>query len=108
MTDLPGKQCPEIPSPYPITQEHPLLIRSSVELFHFIETHHITESQAQSIFSLVVAAIWYLDSVGLVHGDIKDENIPIDENLNVKLTDFGSVATKSSDTFHGNNRLRIP
>lgn len=39
-----------------------------------------------------MSAISYMHSKGLLHGDIKDENILIDENGRVKLIDFGSAS----------------
>ena len=66
------------------------LIRSH-DLFEFIEMHnHLDEQTAKIIFKQIVSVIFHLNSIGIVHSDIKDENILIDEYYNVKIIDFGS------------------
>ncbi|KAG6899314.1 hypothetical protein C0993_011284 [Termitomyces sp. T159_Od127] len=68
--------------------------RPSHDLFECIEqSEHkrLSEKQARYVFSQVVDAVCYLDSQGITHRDIKDENIVIDHNLKVKLIDFGSA-----------------
>ncbi|KAI8580231.1 hypothetical protein K450DRAFT_238756 [Umbelopsis ramanniana AG] len=66
--------------------------RSSCDLFECIEQHQkFTEDQARRIVKQIVDCIKYLYSRGICHRDLKDENIVIDENFEVKLIDFGSA-----------------
>ncbi|CAA7263166.1 unnamed protein product [Cyclocybe aegerita] len=68
--------------------------RASHDLFECIEQSEckrLTESQARYVFAQVVDAVEYLEGLGITHRDIKDENLVIDQNLKVKLIDFGSA-----------------
>lgn len=60
--------------------------RPSHDLFECIEqTKHkrLPERQAQYIMAQVVEAVFYLNSHGICHRDIKDENLVIDKNFKV-------------------------
>jgi len=68
--------------------------RPSHDLFECIEQSkdkRLSENQARFVFAQIVEAVHYLDSQGVTHCDIKDENILVDNYLNVKLVDFGSA-----------------
>jgi hypothetical protein len=65
--------------------------RPSHDLFECIEQSkdkRLSESQARFVFAQVVEAVHYLDSQGVTHCDIKDENILVDGYLNVCFRTF--------------------
>lgn len=60
-------------------------------LHSFIQTNkgRITEQQAYQFFNQILGAVSFLHKNDIIHRDIKPENILLDNNLNVKLSDFG-------------------
>ncbi|KAI9885043.1 MAG: hypothetical protein M1823_003177 [Watsoniomyces obsoletus] len=64
-----------------------------MDLFDYIELRvTMDESECRSIFRQVVNAVHHLHTKALVvHRDIKDENVILDGEGNIKLIDFGSA-----------------
>lgn len=56
-----------------------------------------TKSQVKSIIKQLVNAVLYCHSKGIVHRDMKLENILINDDFQIKLTDFGLSAIKKSE-----------
>ncbi|KAL7751503.1 hypothetical protein RI367_002964 [Sorochytrium milnesiophthora] len=72
--------------------------RQSMDLFECIEAHNkLSENVARKIFKQVASAAYYLLCHGIIHRDIKDENIVVDDKYNVKLIDFGSASFLPKD-----------
>ncbi|KAJ3028020.1 UNVERIFIED_CONTAM: hypothetical protein HDU68_002603 [Siphonaria sp. JEL0065] len=66
----------------------------SKDLFNYIEQKpKMGEGIARLIFKQIAEAVKYLHSKGFVHRDVKDENVIIDDNMRVKLIDFGASST---------------
>jgi len=65
-----------------------------MELFDYIELRvNMEENECRSIFVQVARAIDHLHNKAfVVHRDIKDENVVLDGEGNIKLIDFGSAA----------------
>ena len=63
--------------------------RASHDLFECIEQSpgkRLPEYQAKFVFRQVVEAVWYLNRKGIIHCDIKDENILVDAQLRVRFS----------------------
>ncbi|XP_023330949.1 serine/threonine-protein kinase pim-2 isoform X2 [Eurytemora carolleeae] len=68
-----------------------------ISLFDLIEKNgHLEEEVARWIFLQVTDAIRYLHGVGVLHNDIKDENIMVNKSGEIKLVDFGSACYHSN------------
>lgn len=83
--------------PTPITapaKRPPMGRRASHDLFEAVEHRRFTEEQGRFIFKQIVDAVAYLHRRGIYHRDLKDENIVIDRNLNIKIIDFGSAVVE--------------
>ncbi|KAL2914577.1 serine/threonine protein kinase [Polyrhizophydium stewartii] len=87
---------------------------SSMDLFEFIEANDsLPEVSIKLIFRQVADAVRHLHTLGIVHRDIKDENVVIDPaSLRVSLIDFGSSAfldrAKPFWTFYGTMDFAAP
>lgn len=72
-----------------------------MDLFDYIELRaNMDESECRSIFKQVAQAVHFLHTKALVvHRDIKDENVILDGEGNIKIIDFGSAAYIKSGPF---------
>ncbi|KAJ2706894.1 hypothetical protein FB645_001189 [Coemansia sp. IMI 203386] len=63
---------------------------SGGELFDHILAHkQLKESDACRLFAQLIAGVNYLHASKIVHRDLKLENLLLDRNRNIKITDFG-------------------
>ncbi|KAF8942274.1 hypothetical protein BGZ47_006657 [Haplosporangium gracile] len=79
---------------------------AGMDLFDYIElTPYMTEDEIRAIFRQICDAVYHLHSNKIVHRDIKDENVILDQKGKIQLIDFGSSAYlkegKKFDTFCG-------
>lgn len=60
------------------------------ELFDYIvQRGRMPENEARRFFQQIIAAVEYCHRHKIVHRDLKPENLLLDENMNVKIADFG-------------------
>jgi serine/threonine protein kinase len=70
------------------------------ELFdHVVKSGTISETVAREYFRQLITAVDYIHSLGVVHRDLKNENILLDVSGNLKIIDFGLTNVFQKDCF---------
>lgn len=87
--------------------------QTSFDLFECIDAHYrLPEFAVKKIFKQILSAVQYLNALQIVHRDLKDENIVVDENYDIKIIDFGSAAylpfDEMFDQFNGTMQFASP
>nr|GEZ41988.1 CBL-interacting serine/threonine-protein kinase 14-like [Tanacetum cinerariifolium] len=74
------------------------------ELFSKVSRSRFSEDLSRRYFQQLISAIGYCHSRGVYHRDLKPENLLLDENWNLKVTDFGlssvTELVKSDELLH--------
>ncbi|KAN0094222.1 hypothetical protein V8E51_017406 [Hyaloscypha variabilis] len=71
---------------------------SGGELFDYILNHrYLKDNAARRLFAQLVSGVGYLHKKGIVHRDLKLENLLLDKNRNIIITDFGFANTFNAD-----------
>jgi PAS domain-containing serine/threonine kinase len=86
---------------------------SGMDLFEFIDRRPLMDEKLGCyIFRQIANAVDYLHTLNILHRDIKDENIIIDQHFHIKLIDFGSATFlqegKMFSTFYGTTEYCSP
>lgn len=84
---------------------------SGGELFDYILTHrYLKDPPACRLFAQLVSGVGYLHKKGIVHRDLKLENLLLDRNRNIIITDFGfaNVFDPSDELGELEDRLEDP
>jgi serine/threonine protein kinase len=72
-----------------------------ITLLDAINTYgEFSEEDAKYIFKQIISGLAYLHSKGISHGDIKLENIICNDEMNVKIIDFGFASDSNVQTIH--------
>ncbi|WP_027107551.1 Stk1 family PASTA domain-containing Ser/Thr kinase [Lacticigenium naphthae] len=101
---------PNIVSIYDVgEEENPYIVMEYVEgmdLKKYIhENHPISYKNVLAIMDQVLSAVNYAHEQGIIHRDLKPQNILMDHEGNVKITDFGIAIALSQNSITQTNSL---
>ena len=102
---------PHIVGIYDVGEDHGLQYMvmqyvKGTDLKAYIKKHYpIPLPQVVDIMEQVLSAVATAHAHGIIHRDLKPQNILIDENKNVKITDFGIAVAVSQDSLTQTNTL---
>lgn len=102
---------PHIVGIYDVSEDHGLQYMvmqyvKGTDLKAYIKKHYpIPLPQVIDIMEQVLSAVATAHAHGIIHRDLKPQNILIDENKNVKITDFGIAVAVSQDSLTQTNTL---
>lgn len=78
------------------------------DLLEYIKTNGpVSEPEARQFFRQLVEASEYLHNLDVVHRDLKCENILLDRNKNILLSDFGFARTQPIEYDTGKRKLSM-
>lgn len=73
---------------------------SKGDLYNLIKTYPINELRCKKYIKQLTEAVKYLHSMNIIHRDIKNDNILLFEDDNIKLCDFGwSIITERPQSY---------
>lgn len=102
---------PHIVGIYDVGEDHGLQYMvmqyvKGTDLKDYIKKHYpIPLPQVIDIMEQVLSAVATAHAHGIIHRDLKPQNILIDENKNIKITDFGIAVAVSQDSLTQTNTL---
>ena len=71
------------------------------ELFDYIVAQgKLSETETCKFLMQILSGVEYIHKLNLVHRDLKPENLLLDDNMNIKIVDFGL-----SNIFQENEKL---
>ena len=71
------------------------------ELFEYVaRCGRFSPNVARTYFLMLISALNYMHNQGISHRDVKPENILLDQNFNLKVTDFGFSTYLSRGELH--------
>jgi serine/threonine-protein kinase HSL1 (negative regulator of Swe1 kinase) len=69
------------------------------ELFEYLcEKGRLSTNEALGYFQQIITAMDYCHRFNIAHRDLKPENLLLDENMNIKVADFGMAAWQQTDS----------
>ena len=102
---------PHIVGVYDVGEEHGIQYMvmeyvKGTDLKTYIHDHYpIPLPQVIDIMEQVLSAVQTAHANGIIHRDLKPQNILIDENKNIKITDFGIAMAASQNSMTQTNSL---